>query len=535
MLFGVISLAVVMLVGLQFYFLQDFIKQERKDFSDKAQTLVELIAVRHEKLEEHRKYEMLLSENFEDKYYNILKDEAKMHFAIKEQIHIQDTTIWIDDHDENYVIISGYATDSLTGLSVQHKVLAKKYSKFQELLASDYLSPSRIDDEDMEFLDIQIKESRELLNKSKYINDIIVQAFRDDLFMSATERIDYELLQQVIEEEALKSDVGKKFEFRVVDHNNKSLLTDNYPTHYDPNLEGQIYEADLFPADIFHEQLRLQVLFPEKTRFIWKQLTWVVVVTFIVLIAIIVSMFLLTKTILHQQNYNTMKSDFISNMTHEFKTPISTISLACEALTDKDMSDDANPDNPFVKMIREENKRLESLVESILQSAVIEKGELKIKPQAVNLHEILTQVTKNAKLRVQSLHGELHLKLKAQNTQILADPMHITNVFANLLDNAIKYCDKAPFIEVSTTNENGGWIVCAISDNGIGIKKEHQTRIFEKLFRVPTGNVHNVKGFGLGLSYVKTIIDLHGGKIEVDSQLGQGSTFTIKLKQYGKV
>lgn len=521
-----------MLIGLQYYFLQDFIKQERKDFSDKAQTLVELIAIRHEKLEEKRKYEMLLSENFEDKYYNILKDEAKMHFAIREQIEIQDTTIWIDNHDENYVIISGYATDSLTGLSVQHKVLAKKYSKFQELLTKDYLSPKL--ENELAVMDLQIKETRDLLNKSKYINDIIVQAFREDLFMNATERIDYELLQSVIQEESLRSDLGSKFEFRVVNHENEPLNPTVNIANYNLKLDNHIYETELFPADIFHKELKLQIHFPEKTRFIWKQLTWVILVTVIVLAAIIVSMVLLTKTLLNEQNYNSMKSDFISNMTHEFKTPISTISLACEALTDKDMSNDANPDNPFVKMIREENKRLESLVESILQSAVIEKGELKIKPELINIHDVLTQVVKNAKLRVLSQHGELHLHLKAQNYQVEADSMHITNVFANLLDNAIKYCDKAPFIEVTTSNETGGWFVCTISDNGIGIKKEHQARIFEKLFRVPTGNVHNVKGFGLGLSYVKTIIDLHGGKIEVESQLGHGSTFKIKLKYHGK-
>lgn len=526
-------MAVVMLIGLQFYFLQDFIKQERKDFSDKAQTLIELIAIRHEKLEEKRKYELLLSENFEDKYYNILKDEAKMHFSIREQIQIQDTTIWINDHDENYVIISGYATDSLTGLSVQHKVLAKKYSKFQELLATDLYSPNLGDE--LAIMDMHIKETRDLLNKSKYINDIIVQAFREDLFMNATERIDFDLLRMVIDEETVKSDLGSKFEFRVIDAFKEPILPSKYLENYNDALSGHIYEADLFPADIFHENVTLQISFPEKTRFIWKQLTWLVLVTLIVLIAIISSMLMLTKTLVNQQNYNAMKSDFISNMTHEFKTPISTISLACEALTDKDMSDDANPDNPFVKMIREENKRLESLVESILQSAVIEKGELKIKTQIIDIHSILTQVVKNAKLRVLSEHGELHLYLKASHFHVDADAMHITNVFANLLDNAIKYCDKAPFIEVKTYNEIGGWFVCEIIDNGIGIKKEHQLRIFEKLYRVPTGNVHNVKGFGLGLSYVKTIIDLHLGKIDVESQLGQGSKFKIKLKQHGKV
>ena len=199
------------------------------------------------------------------------------------------------------------------------------------------------------------------------------------------------------------------------------------------------------------------------------------------------------------------------------------------------MSSDANPDNPFVKMIHDENKRLESLVESILQSAVIEKGELKIKPEKVTAHEIITNVVKNTQLRVQAQHGEIVTRFVASNALVDADPMHLTNVVANLLDNAIKYCERTPLIQISTRNEVGGWFVVEIQDNGIGIKKEYQSRIYEKLYRVPTGNVHNVKGFGLGLSYVKTIIDLHGGKIELESQLNAGSTFTIKLRNYGKV
>jgi two-component system, OmpR family, phosphate regulon sensor histidine kinase PhoR len=530
-LIGLLSLAIVMLVGLQVYFVLDFIKQERRDFSEKAQTLVELISIRHEKLEERRKYEMLLSENFEDKYYNILKDEAKMHFSIREQIEIHDTTIHIDDHDENYVIISGFATDSLTGISVQHRVLAKKYSKFQEMMTAEVLSQNFSDE--LEVMDLQIRETRDLLNKSKYINDIIVQAFREDLFMKSTERIDYELLESIILDEAERSGLGSKFEYRVVDNNNSPQEPKNNLEHYKVQLHGTIYETELFPADIFHDVMKLQIHFPDKALIIWKRLTWVILFTIIVVIAIIASVLMLTKTLINQQHYNTMKSDFISNMTHEFKTPISTISLACEALTDKDMSSDANPDNPFVKMIHDENKRLESLVESILQSAVIEKGELKIKSEKVDAHEIITSVVKNTQLRVQSNHGELSTNFRASNAQLDADPMHLTNVIANLLDNAIKYCDRAPMIIVTTKNEAGGWFVIEIKDNGIGIKKEYQSRIFDKLYRVPTGNVHNVKGFGLGLSYVKTIVDLHGGKIELESQLNAGSTFTIKLKNYG--
>lgn len=532
-LIALLSLAIIMLVGLQLYFVQDFIKQERRDFSDKAQTLIELISIRHEKLEERRKYEMLLSENFEDKYYNILRDEAKMHFSIREQIEMHDTTIHIDDHDENYVIITGYAVDSLTGMSVQHRVLAKKYNKFQEMMTSEVMSEDFGDD--LEVMNLQFKETRDLLNKSKYINDIIVQAFREDLFMKSTERIDFNLLESIILEETKNSGLSTNFEYRVVDAQKKALIPDVELQHYKESVQGNIYETELFPADIFHEPLKIQIHFPDKALFIWKRMTWVILVTIIVVIAIIFAVLMLARTLISQQHYNTMKSDFISNMTHEFKTPISTISLACEALTDRDMSSDANPDNPFVKMIRDENKRLESLVESILQSAVIEKGELKIKTEQVDAHNIISSVVKNTQLRVLSEHGELTTSLNAINPIVEADPMHLTNVIANLLDNAIKYCDRAPLIIITTRNEPGGWFVVEIQDNGIGIKKEYQGRIYEKLYRVPTGNVHNVKGFGLGLSYVKTIVDLHEGKIELESQLNVGSTFTIKLKNHGKV
>jgi len=522
-----------MLVGLQYYFVRDYIRQEREDFSEKAQTLAELIAIGHEKLEEKRKYEMLLSENFEDKYHDILRNEAKIHFSIQDQIEIHDTTIQINDHNESYVVITGFAIDSITGLNVQHRVLAKKYSKLQELIDTDHYFPDVHDD--MEIMNLQVQETRELFNKSKYINDIIVQAFREDLFMKAAERIDYKILESVIVEESKNSDLGSDFEYRVLDSKNQPLVPNHDSKFYNAKLKGNSYETLLFPADIFHDAVKLQIHFPKKSLFIWKRLTWVIIVTVIVLISIITSVLMLTKTLLNQQNYNAMKSDFISNMTHEFKTPISTISLACEALTDKDLNSNLNIDDPFIKMIREENKRLESLVESILQSAVIEKGELKIKSQLIDAQEILINVVKNTQLRVASLHGEIHTEFRAGNTKIGADPMHLTNVFSNLLDNAIKYCDKAPSINISTRNEASSWFVCEIKDNGIGIKKEYQTRIFEKLYRVPTGNVHNVKGFGLGLSYVKTVIELHDGKIEVESHIGGGSTFIIKLKNYGKV
>jgi two-component system phosphate regulon sensor histidine kinase PhoR len=326
--------------------------------------------------------------------------------------------------------------------------------------------------------------------------------------------------------------MNSNFLFRVIDVNGQILIPDEHIDKYEHNLSSHFFETDLFPADLFHESIKLQLHFPDQNFFIFKRMIWLIIITIMVVAAVVFAILMLTRTLLHQQNYNTMKSDFISNMTHEFKTPISTISLACEALTDTDMTNDAQPDNPFIQMIQQENKRLESLVESILQSAVIEKGELKIKNEKIDFHELIVGVVKNVQLRIQSTSGDLYTGFGAKNYLVDGDQMHLTNVLNNLIDNAIKYCEKAPTININTYNEVGNWLVCEVQDNGIGIKKEYLPRIFDKLYRVPTGNVHNVKGFGLGLSYVKNVLDLHHGKIEVESKINEGSTFKIKLKLY---
>jgi len=223
-----------------------------------------------------------------------------------------------------------------------------------------------------------------------------------------------------------------------------------------------------------------------------------------------------------------MKNDFISNMTHEFKTPISTISLACEVLNDKSVQKSPERVDSFIKMIGDENKRLSVLVENILQTAILDKGELKLQIQDINIHTIIENVMVNIKLQVENKEGEIKTDLSAKNPVVKADRLHITNIIFNLVDNALKYSNGKPKINISTKNNNYG-ILIVVEDNGIGISKENQKHIFDTMYRVSTGNVHNVKGFGLGLSYVKTVVEKHNGIINVDSTIGKGSTFTIYL------
>ena len=253
----------------------------------------------------------------------------------------------------------------------------------------------------------------------------------------------------------------------------------------------------------------------------------------ILLVLFVVGGFYYTiRTISRQKKLSVIKTDFINNMTHELKTPISTIGLACEALSDPDISQSEALNKSYLNMINDENVRLGTLVERVLQSAVIDKGELKIKPENINIVDLINQVVKRISLQIESKGGSIAIENNIVKEIISADRIHLTNVLYNLIDNANKYSLTNPDIKVIVSKE-GNHLSIAISDKGIGISKENQKKVFEKLYRVPTGNVHNVKGFGLGLSYVKAVAEMHNGTVELKSELSKGSSFILKLP-YGK-
>lgn len=228
-----------------------------------------------------------------------------------------------------------------------------------------------------------------------------------------------------------------------------------------------------------------------------------------------------------------MKNDFINNMTHEFKTPISTVSLACEVLNDPDVPKTDELLHSYIDIISQENKRLGVLAEKILQTAILEKGQLNLRKEELDLHEVISDIIRKMSIQVQIRDGSIVPQLEASNPFIFADRVHITNMITNLLDNANKYTPKKPLITVATENRDEG-VLISITDNGTGISKANQKKIFEKLYRIPTGDVHNVKGFGLGLSYVKFIADKHEGEVFVESEPGKGSTFRVWLPFSGK-
>jgi two-component system phosphate regulon sensor histidine kinase PhoR len=336
------------------------------------------------------------------------------------------------------------------------------------------------------------------------------------------------LIDSIITNQLRDHNVKTVHEFGVFSPATNSMLvqrTGKYPEE----LLKEAYVYDLSPiSSLFAPTNKLLLYFPYEKSFIARQIWKLLAVSIFLFLVIIFSFSFSIHIINRQKKLSVMKNDFINNMTHEFKTPISTIALACEALKDEELRSIADVYNNYIGVINEENGRLKSMAEQILQTAVIDKGQLKLKRTPVDVNELIVNAVGSKKMAVEKKGGTIELQLKANNTQIKADKVHLTNVFINLLDNAIKYNLSKPYIIVNTINKNNDLLI-RVQDNGIGISKSNQKKIFEKLYRVPTGNVHNFKGFGLGLSYVKAIIDMHKGDVEVDSDINKGSTFTLKL------
>jgi two-component system phosphate regulon sensor histidine kinase PhoR len=274
----------------------------------------------------------------------------------------------------------------------------------------------------------------------------------------------------------------------------------------------------------------LTIVMSNISRPVWYSLIWIIAGSALLTLITIAAFYLAIRTMLQQLKLNKMKNDFINNMTHEFKTPLATISLAVDALHSPKVKGNAEQTVYFSDIIKEENKKMNKHVETILQAAFMEKQEFNLNTEKLNVHDIIQGLVDTFALQLQDKQGEITLLLNAKNDVISGDEVQITNLINNLIDNAVKYSkpDVPPQIVITTSNTAKNLII-QIKDNGIGMSKDAVKRIFEKFYRAHTGNVHNVKGFGLGMSYVKDIITAHKGKIKVDSAVGRGSTFTAEL------
>jgi len=284
---------------------------------------------------------------------------------------------------------------------------------------------------------------------------------------------------------------------------------------------GSDYES-LMP-----EELMILVI-PNVKNNIFRELRWLMIGAILFTLIIISAFYVTVSALFRQKKTSEIKNDFINNMTHEFKTPLATISLAVDAMRNEKVLQDREKMSYFSSIIKEENKRMNKQVETILQASLMDRQEIQLNKVPIHVHEVIEGVLENFHLQMEDKSGKAILQLNATADLIEGDEVHFTNLISNLVDNAVKYSKENLVLKITTIN-TGKYIQVRIEDNGIGMNKETQKRIFEKFYRAHTGNVHNVKGFGLGLSYVKTMIDAHGGKIKVESATGKGTTFTIEM------
>ncbi|NJM14283.1 MAG: HAMP domain-containing histidine kinase [Bacteroidales bacterium] len=295
---------------------------------------------------------------------------------------------------------------------------------------------------------------------------------------------------------------------------------------FSTDYEDEVFKVNLFSDDPLFNPAFLFLYFPNEQKFLYKSVGTMAMLSIVLIVSIIIIFALTLMLAYRQKKLNQIKNDFINNMTHELKTPISTISLASQMLQDKTIKLEAQNMDSITGIIKDECKKLGHQVEKVLHLAAFEKGKIKLKPRLVHAHELVNNVVANFDMQVKSRQGNIKLLFKAEKDEIYLDQLHVESILSNLVDNALKYCDKQPQICISTQLVDGHLMI-SVKDNGIGISKSNLSRIFDQFYRIPTGNLHNVKGFGIGLSYVKHIVTEHGGRVEVTSEQGKSTEFRL--------
>ncbi len=334
-----------------------------------------------------------------------------------------------------------------------------------------------------------------------------------------------EILEFLLKKEFNEAALNEDFEYGIYDCETNKMVSGKYVA-----LSSQVESTKPLTEELKTDDnfvYYFGVRFPESQRYIFQSMTLPIIFSALLFLAIIFFIYSIS-VILRQKRLSEMQKDFINNMTHEFKTPISTINISSDVLLRTPLIQENKRLQQYAAIIKEQNNRLNKQVEKVLQFARIEKKDFKLKLESINLNELLQNIAYSVQLRVDEQKGVFNLSLCDETVFVQADRLHLTNILHNLLDNAIKYSEETLEIGLSCVQLNNNAVKITISDKGIGIPKEYQKKIFKKFFRIPTGNVHNVKGFGLGLFYVRNICRKHGWKLNLESE-GQGTTFTIQI------
>lgn len=495
------TISLIVFVTLQFYWLKRYYGTLEQDFSNKVYSALENVSKNIEEIEA-------------DKYLN--KENRKTILANSSQPSL--TTIQqVEDSGTQRQIIYSKNIISNTQLPISKK---GDTVKLTTLYTDEAAYKIKRDTTNRELLTADLNTD---IENGDYAIKEFVKVYGSNLPIA--KRVDPVILDSVIAKELKIRGITAKFGYGVIDKNNK--LTSIANKTYKEKKDSNTYNYPLF-TDKKNTLYSLALVFPKKEYSLAMNNWPMLLGTFLSLLTILGIYIISINYMMRQKKLAEVKTDFINNMSHEFKTPLATISVATDSLANDKIA--TNPDKVkyYSELIKQENLRMKKQVENVLNMSKLERNEVKLFLKETNVRELIKRTTESFNLIVGQRNGSLTQKFTATHYTFKIDEFHISNMLVNLLDNANKYSPEAPEIHVETKNE-GNWYIIEVSDKGMGMDTQNKTKIFEKFFREETGNIHNVKGQGLGLSYVKKIVELHKGQVIVDSNKGNGSTFTIKL------
>jgi two-component system, OmpR family, phosphate regulon sensor histidine kinase PhoR len=512
---GLMGLSMIGLVAFQLYWIDSLLtandERFRKDVLDALNNVANKLE-QQETIAAYQKLNYLSSPLHEDQ---VRQDRRQQNIDQKFRV--------VKRNDEQVIVLK----DTVAGGTFEFVV---NISSGTDFFFENIPPPPTGEELDEKILerDYKIQELESQLDRvsRKYEQTFVVMRDLMNPGRSLMSRFNPLQLDSLLRSELFNRGIDIKYNYGVLAPQlNRFVALSNYESQ--DQLEKSELRASLFPNDVFGSDSHLIIDFPGKTDYLLNKI-WSALVSSGVLIAVILFCFGYSiRTIVRQKKLSEMKNDFINNMTHELKTPISTVSLAVEALNDKDIEGSALR-HKYLKVIGEENKRLGDQVEKVLQIAAIDRNDYNLKEEILRMNEMVEDAAEHISMQIEQRGGRLNVVQNASRDEVKGDQMHITNIILNLLENANKYSPESPSITLRTESDEDDFTLTVL-DHGIGMTKEQQKHIFEKFYRVPTGDLHNVKGFGLGLAYVHRMVEAHGGRIRVESEPGKGSKFSITL------
>lgn len=499
------TISLVAFVGMQFYWLKGYYNALEADFSNKVHLVLETTSAKINDLEVEKYYakykdfdKNVIDNDKNNPTYTIIQSvedkNSKRQIATYKSI-VSSNEIPISDDGGSLKVTKMYTDESLVNI--------KKNQNIPEYLTADL-------DQKIESGEFDTKEFAKIIANNLPID----------------ERVNPKVLDSILQNELRLRGIYGEFGYGVIDSKSKKPAVFN--KIYQENKQKESYVYPLFTDRKDKTLYSLSVVFPKKGFAVAKNNLPVLIGTFVSLLIILIIYIFSINYMMKQKKIADIKTDFINNMSHEFKTPIATISVATDSLASDRIATNPEKVKYYSSLIKNENLRMKKQVETVLNMSKLERNEVKLFYKEADVHELINKICQSFEIIIEKRNGHLFKDFKAEKSVFKIDEFHFSNVISNLLDNANKYSPENPEVEIKTRNQ-GNYFVVEISDKGIGMDLQNKSKIFEKFYREETGNIHNVKGQGLGLSYVKEVIGLFHGHIQVVSKKGEGSTFTIKI------